>query len=295
MNLAISTSSKIIMFPRFELDKTLKAIDKYKPTIFPGVPTIFNAINNHKDVLNYNLSSLKYCISGGATLPEKVRDNFVNLTGCKLVEGYGLSECSPVAACNPPHTGGKVNAIGIPLPGTCIEIRDLEKSDKVVPTGERGEIFIKGPQVMKGYWGREEATRDTLIEDWLKTGDVGYMDEDGYIFLTDRLKEIIITSGYNVYPRIIEEAFYKNEQVEEVIVIAIPDDEKGEVPKAFVKLKAGARITNQGLLDFVKSHLNPIEKPVEIEFRDELPKTLIGKLSKKELIQEEQEKRNTKS
>lgn len=294
MNLAIRTGSKIIMFPRFELDKTLKAIHKEKPTIFPGVPTIFNAINNHKDILNYDLSSLKYCISGGATLPEKVRDTFVNYTGCKLVEGYGLSESSPVATCNPPHTGGKVNSIGIPLPGTCVEIRDLEKNEKCVPTGERGEVFIKGPQVMQGYWGKDEATKETLINDWLKTGDVGYMDDDGYIFLTDRLKEIIITSGYNVYPRIIEEAFYKHEDVEEVIVIGIPDDNKGEVPKAFVKLKADTHIKEEDLLKFVKSHLNPIEKPATIEFRDELPKTLIGKLSKKELIEEEKEKRNKK-
>ncbi|MAI08118.1 MAG: dicarboxylate--CoA ligase PimA [Magnetococcales bacterium] len=294
MNLAIHTASRIIMYPRFNLDDTLKAIHKLKPTIFPGVPTIFNAINNHKDILNYNLSSLKYCISGGATLPEQVRDTFVNLTGCKMVEGYGLSECSPVATCNPPHTGGKPNAIGIPLPGTCVEIRDLDKNEKVLPTGERGEVFIRGPQVMKGYWGKEEATKETLIDDWLKTGDVGYMDEDGYVFLTDRLKEIIITSGYNVYPRMIEEAFYKNEMVEEVIVIGIPDDNKGEVPKAFVKLKADAHITKEELLTFVKSRLNPIEKPAEIEFRDELPKTLIGKLSKKELIAEEKEKRNQK-
>lgn len=291
MNLAIHSASKIIMFPRFELDKTLKAIHKEKPTIFPGVPTIFNAINNHKDILNYDLSSLKYCISGGATLPEQVRDTFVNLTGCKLVEGYGLSECSPVATCNPTHDGGKVNSIGIPLPGTMVEIRDLEKNDKVVKTGERGEVFIKGPQVMRGYWGKEEATKETLIDGWLKTGDVGYMDNDGYIFLTDRLKEIIITSGYNVYPRIIEEAFYKNDNVEEVIVIAIPDDKKGEVPKAFVKLKEDAHITEEELLKFVTAQLNPIEKPAAIEFRDELPKTLIGKLSKKELIQEEQQKR----
>ena len=292
MNLALRTASKIVMFPRFNLEDTLKAIHKKKPTIFPGVPTIFNAINNHPDILNYNLSSLKYCISGGATLPEKVRDTFVNRTGCKLVEGYGLSECSPVATCNPPHDGGKPNSIGIPLPGTVVEIRDLENNEKCVKNGERGEVFIKGPQVMSGYWGKEEATKETLINgEWLKTGDVGYMDEDGYIFLTDRLKEIIITSGYNVYPRVIEEAFYKNDHVEEVIVIAIPDDSKGEVPKAFVKLKKDAHITEKELLKFVKSHLNPIEKPAAIEFRDELPKTLIGKLSKKELIAEEKEKR----
>lgn len=290
MNMAIATGSKLIMLPRFELAKVVKAIHKHKPTIFPAVPTIFNAISNYKDVHNYNLTSLKYCISGGATLPEQVRDEFVKITKCKLVEGYGLSESSPVATCNPPHNGGKINSIGLPLPGTQVEVRDMNNLSKALPIEERGEVFIKGPQVMQGYWGRDEATKETIIDGWLRTGDVGFMDHDGYVFLTDRLKEIIIVSGYNVYPKLIEEAFYKNEFVEEVIVIGIPDKKKGEVPKAFVKLKQGADITESELLSFAKGHLNPIEKPVAVEFREELPKTLIGKLSKKELIAEEKEK-----
>ncbi|MFT7433828.1 MAG: long-chain acyl-CoA synthetase [Alphaproteobacteria bacterium] len=291
MNLGLITGSKIIMLPRFELEKVLKLIHKEKPTVFPGVPTIFNAINNYQNVYNYNLSSIKYCISGGATLPQPVKEAFVKLTDACLVEGYGLSECSPVAMCNPPHTGGKENSVGIPLPGTQVEIRDLEKNSRVAPLGERGEIFVKGPQVMKGYWNKDDATKTTLINGWLKTGDVGYMDKDGYVFLTDRLKEIIITSGYNVYPKIIEEAFYKHKDVEEVIVIGIHDDEKGEEPKAFVKLKAGAKVTEEELLTFAAKHLNPIEKPASVEIRDELPKTMIGKLSKKELVAEEKEKR----
>lgn len=291
MNLGLTTGSKIIMLPRFELEKVLKVIHKQKPTIFPGVPTIFNAINNHPDIHNFNLSSIKYCISGGATLPQPVKDSFVKKSECVLVEGYGLSECSPVAMCNPPHTGGKVGAIGIPLPGTQVEIRDLKNNDKIVKNNDRGEIFIKGPQVMKGYWNKDDATKKTIIDGWLKTGDVGYMDDDGYVFLTDRLKEVIITSGYNVYPKTIEEAFYKHEEVEEVIVIGIPDKEKGEEPKAFVKLKQNATATENELLEFVTERLNPIEKPAEIEIRKELPKTMIGKLSKKELIAEEKEKR----
>ena len=291
MNLALATGSSIIMLPRFELSKVLKAIDKQKPTVFPGVPTIFNTINNSEDVYKYDLSSIKYCISGGATLPQKVKEEFVKLTDCILVEGYGLSECSPVAMCNPPHTGGKENSVGIPLPGTTVEIRDIENNKQNVKLGERGEVFIKGPQVMSGYWGRPEASNETIVDGWLKTGDVGYMDKDGYIFLTDRLKEIIIVSGYNVYPKIIEEAFYKHTAVEEVIVIGIPSDEKGEVPKAFVKLKSDIKATTEELLNFAAAHLSPIEKPVEVEIRSELPKTMIGKLSKKELIAEEKEKR----
>ncbi|MDD9911462.1 MAG: long-chain fatty acid--CoA ligase [Alphaproteobacteria bacterium] len=288
MNLGLITGSEIILIPRFDLKTVLKTIHKLRPTIFPGVPTLFAAINNDESVGRYNLSSIRYCISGGAALPEAVQKAFVERTGCALVEGYGLTESSPVAACNPCHTLGKVGSIGIPLPGTAIEIRDLDDVTKEVPLGERGEIVIKGPQVMLGYWQKPEETAHVLVDGWLRTGDVGYMDEDGYTFLTDRLKEIIITNGYNVYPRIIEEAFYKHPSVSEVVVIGIDDAHKGEVPKAFVTLKESEdAVTEQELLAFVKKHLNPIERPAVVEFRKTLPKTLIGKLSKKELLAEE--------
>ena len=282
------------MLPRFDLVMALKTIHKKKITFFPAVPTIFNAINNYKKISKYDLKSIEYCISGGATLPKEVKTSFEGVTGCTLVEGYGLSETSPVTNCNPPHTGGKIGAIGLPLPGTEVQIRGLDNIDKIEDTGTRGELVIKGPQVMQGYHNRPEETENVFTKDgFLRTGDVGYLDEDGYVFLTDRLKEMIISNGYNIYPRIIEEAFYRHGDVEEVIVIGIPDTKRGEVPKAFVKLKEGGTITEEELLAFAVNLLNPLEKPREIEFRAELPKTLIGKLSKKELIEEEAEKRSS--
>lgn len=296
MNFALASTAELIMVPRFDLKQVLKTIDKEKPTIFPGVPTIFAAINNFDGIEKLDLSSLDFCISGGASLPASVRENFEKMTGANLVEGYGLSEASPVVTCNP-RAGGKAGSIGLPLPGTEIEIRNLENLKDVVKLGERGEIFAKGPQVMSGYWHRDKETKETLSKDgWLRTGDVGYMDEDGFIFLTDRLKEIIIINGYNVYPRLIEDAFYKHEFVDEVIVIGVEDEAKGEVPKAFVKLKkrGKGKITEEELLEFASQNLNPIEKPTYVEFRKELPKTLIGKLSKKELYAEESKKKGAK-
>lgn len=283
MNFALATGSEIIMLPRFDLKQVLKIIQKDKPTIFPGVPTIFAAIGHKKGIEHLDLTSLDFCISGGASLPASVRQAFEAQTGGTLVEGYGLSEASPVLTCNPCNLAGKAGSIGLPLPGTEIEIRDFDHLENVVKIGEKGEIFARGPQIMQGYYAQSQETAKTLMDGWLRTGDVGYMDEDGYVFLTDRLKDIIIVNGYNVYPHIIEDAFYKHEAVEEVIVIGIPDDEKGEAPKAFVKLKEGVKITEKELLAFAAKHLNPIEKPKSLEFRAQLPKTLIGKLSKKEL------------
>lgn len=295
MNLAIQTGSEIILLPRYELQDLLKNIHKLKPTLFSGVPTIFNAILNAPNLSKFDLTSIRFCISGGAPLPVEVKRKFEKLTGCVLVEGYGLSEASPVALCNPLETGGKSGAIGLPLPGTEVEIRDQENPKKVMKVGERGELVIRGPQVMAGYWNRPQESEKVLLKDgYLRTGDVGYMDKDGYVFLTDRLKDIIICSGYKVYPRLVEEVFYKHPDVDEVIVIGIPDDYRGEAPKAFVKLKPHAVVTEQILMDFVSDHLNPIERPSEIEFRDQLPKTMVGKLSKKELVEEEKRKRQSK-
>lgn len=288
MNLSIATCSHIVMVTRFDLAEVLKLIHKYKITIFPVVPSIISAINNSE--LTKNLNSLRVVISGGASLPLQVKQNFNKSTGAKLIEGYGLTESSPVASCSP-ETGGKENSIGLPLPATQIEIRDLKNLNKCVKTGEKGEIFIKGPQVMLGYWQNKKATDETIINGWLRTGDVGNIDEDGFIFLTDRIKELIIINGYNVYPRIIEDAFYKHEAIAEVIVIGIKDKQKGEVPKAYVTLKVGYNTSEKELLDFAISKLNPIEKPEHIEIRKELPKTMIGKLSKKELMQEENNKK----
>lgn len=291
-NLAVVLGAEMVLQPRFELKGLLDVIKRKRVTLFPGVPTIYTAINNSPLTQNYDLSSIKICLSGGAPLPVEVKESFEKLTGCVLVEGYGLTEASPVCAVNPLDRPSRPGSIGMPVPGTTPEFRDLADLSKPVARGEKGELCLKGPQVMAGYWKRPEATADTIEPGgFLHTGDVGYQDEDGYIYLVDRIKDLILCSGYNVYPRVIEEAIYQHEAVEECIVIAIPDTYRGQSPKAFVKLKEGHDLTAEALKTFLKGHLSAIELPREIEFRTQLPKTMVGKLSKKELVEEEAAKR----
>ena len=292
MNTGIASGSELILLPRFEIKQVLETIDAKRPTLFPGVPTIYTAINASPGLSGYDLSSIKYCISGGAPLPAEVKRTFEALTGCTLVEGYGLSESSPVATCNPIIGPAKEGSIGLPLPATVIEIRDMnapgDNPGKVVETGEKGEVCIAGPQVMAGYRNRPEETAAALADGFLHTGDVGTMDAQGHVFLIDRIKDLILCGGYNVYPRAVEEAIYLHPSVEEVTVIGIADDYRGQSPKAFVKLRDGEHLNEEELLAFLKDKLSPIEIPRHIEFRKSLPKTMIGKLSKKELAAEEQ-------
>lgn len=291
MNLAIRTGAEIVlMFPRFEVNEAMKLLAKHKITFFPAVPTIYNLISHHPDVKKYDLSSIRVCLSGGAPLPLQVKEDFEALTGCKLVEGYGLSETSPTVNCNPPFGKHKEGSIGVPLPQTIVKIVSLEDPLKDLPLGEIGQVAIKGPQVMKGYWQQPIETANAFAGEFFLTGDMGYMDDEGYVFLVDRLKDMIICSGFNVYPRHVEEAIYKHPHVEEVTVIGVPDLKRGESVKAFVKVKQGLSLSSDELLNFLGSKLSPIEMPKEIEFRDELPKTMIGKLSKKELKLEEKSK-----
>lgn len=287
MNFSIAKAAEIVIMPRFVLDDALKLIDRTKPTVMPGVPTLFNAISQHPKVKSHDLSSLKFCLSGGAALPLEVKQRFEAQTGCKLVEGYGLSETSPVATANPINGPVKVGSIGLPLPGTTLSLRDLADLSKEVPMGEKGEICIKGPQVMAGYYKRPEATAEQMVGDYLRTGDVARMDEEGFFFIEDRIKDLIISSGFNVYPRRIEEAIYEHDAVAEVTVIGVKDIKRGEAPKAFVKLKPGKSVTAEALMAHLTERISKIEMPAAIEFRDELPKTMIGKLSKKELKAEE--------
>jgi long-chain acyl-CoA synthetase len=292
MNLGIAKAAEIIIMPRFVLLDALKLIHKLKPTIMPGVPTLFNAIMNSPDLKKYDLSSLKFCLSGGAPLPLEVRNGFEKLTGCSLVEGYGLSEASPVVTCNPLDAPARPKSIGVPLPATTISLRDVADCSKVSPKGERGEVCIKGPQVMKGYWNKPTETANQFTPDgYLRTGDVAEMDSDGYFYIVDRIKDLIICSGFNVYPRHIEEAIYQHPAVEEVTVIGIDNAYRGEAPKAFIKLKAGMSATASDILKHLETKLAKYELPEEIEFRDALPKTMIGKLSKKELKAEEKARR----
>jgi long-chain acyl-CoA synthetase len=283
MNFAIEKAAMIILMPRFELAQALDLIRKLKPTVMPGVPTLYNALMTSKSLREGDLASLKFCISGGAPLPIEIKRGFEAASGCALVEGYGLSETSPVATCNPVSGASKEGSIGVPLPGTRISVRSLENPAKEVMLGENGEICIAGPQVMKGYWQRPKETADVMVGEFLRTGDVGFMDTEGYTFIVDRIKDLIISSGFNVYPRKIEEAIYQFQGVEEVTVVGIPDNYRGEAPKAFIKMRPGATATREDILRFLEPKLSKIEMPAQIEFRDELPKTLIGKLSKKEL------------
>ena len=283
MNFAITKAATMILVPRFELKSGLKLIRKVKPTVMPGVPTLYTALMNSPDLRPGDLASLKFCISGGAPLPVELKRGFEKISGCSLVEGYGLSETSPSATCNPVSGATKEGSIGIPMPGTRLSIRSLDDPAVEVPLGERGEICIAGPQVMKGYWQRPKETADVMVGEFLRTGDVGYMDAEGYTFIVDRIKDIILCSGFNVYPRRIEEEIYKFPGVEEVTVLGIPDNYRGEAPKAYVKLREGVTATKADVLKFLESKLSKIEMPAEIEFRAELPKTMIGKLSKKEL------------
>ncbi len=290
MCLSIMVGAEIIMHPRFELVPVLKDIDKKKPTMLPGVPTMYTAINNYPDLAKYNLRSIKACISGAAPLPLKVKQRFEELTGCRLVEGYGLTEASPVVSCNPLEGVNKEASIGLPLPGTTITIVDRNNPARLVPDGEPGEICVSGPQVMKGYWNRPEATADVLLDGRLRTGDVGYIDPDGYTFIIDRMKDLILVGGFNVFPRNVEEAIYKHPAVEETTVIGVPDDYQGESVKAFVRLKKDQALTADALRDFLRERIGKHELPKHIEFRDALPKTMVGKLSKKELVAEEKAK-----
>jgi len=294
MNSSLASGFEIILLPRFRLDQLLKLIDQQKPTVMLGVPTMYSAINGSKLLGDYDLSSLKYCISGGAPLPVQVRDTFERLTGCSLVEGYGLTEAGPVCTINP-FDSPRPGSVGLPLPGTLIEITSLDDPDQRLPIGQRGEICITGPQVMQGYAERNGDTAEALHGGRLHTGDVGFIDTDGYVYLIDRIKDLILSGGFNVYPRMVEEAVELHPAVEEVTVCGIPDQHRGEIVKAYVKLREGKSLTSGQLRAFLRDKLAPFEQPRQIEFRDELPRTPIGKPSRHALIVEEMRRLNEAS
>lgn len=285
LNFGIAHGMELILMPRFELDEALRLIKQLRPTVMPGVPTLYNAMLNHSKIATYDLSSLKFCISGGAALPVEVRQRFEKAAGCSLIEGYGLSETAPVVTANPVTGAVREGSIGLPMPATEVSIRSLDDPRIKMPLGEAGEICVRGPQVMPGYWNKPEETDGVFVDGFFRTGDVGYMAEDGFIYVVDRLKDMINASGFKIYPRQVEEAIYRHPAVEEVTVIGIPDDYRGEAPKAFIKLKAGHTATAEEITTFLKTQISKLELPAQIEFRDTLPKTMIGKLSRKELRQ----------
>ena len=270
-----------------EIEPIMKLITKTKPAIFPGVPTMYVAIVNHKNVSKYDLRSIRACVSGAAPLPAEVRRKFETITGGKLVEGYGLTEASPVTHCNPIF-GDSREGIGMPLPDTDAKLVDVETGTREVGLGESGELAIRGPQVMKGYWNRPEETARVITRDgWLLTGDVAVMDADGRFKIVDRKKDMIIASGYNVYPREVEDVLFEHPAVKQAAVIGIPDAYRGESVKAFVVLKDGATATDAEIVAFCKEKLAPFKVPKKVEFVKELPMTLVGKVLRRALREKE--------
>jgi long-chain acyl-CoA synthetase len=286
MNLALAFGACMLLEPRFDPLKLLRLIARKHPNAMAGVPTLYNALLNTPGAEKFDLSSLDICISGGAPLPLEVAKAFKAKTGASLLEGYGLSETSPVTCINPPDRGSKPGSIGLPVPGTICEIVSLEDRKTLLATGETGEICFRGPQVMMGYWNKPEATAEVIMDGRLHTGDVGHIDEEGYVFITDRLKEMINCSGFKVYPRLVEEAIYQHPAVRECAVIGVPDPYRGQTVKAIIALKTDASLGEEQLAHFLEDKLSKIEKPTQYEFRADLPKTAVGKIQKKILIDE---------
>jgi long-chain acyl-CoA synthetase len=291
MNHTIYIGGKMILIPNPRiLDHMLKSINKHRPTLFPGVPAMYVSVTNHPDVKKYDVSSIRACISGAAGLPPEVQKGFEKLTGGKLVEGYGLSEATPVTHCNPIYGKRKDGSwIGIPMPDTESVIMDIETGEKILGTGDIGELCIRGPQVMKGYWNMPTETANSLRDGWLHTGDIARMAPDGFFQIVDRKKDMILgTGGYNIYPREVEDVLYEHPKVLEVAVAGVPvGQDKGERVKAYVVLKPGETATEEELLDYCRENLAYYKVPKFIEFRDELPKTMVGKILRRVLIEEE--------
>ena len=280
---SILAGGAFIILPRFELQAALNIIRRYRPTIFHGVPTMYVAFNNAPNVERYGFHSLRLCTSGGAPLPVEVRQTFEALTGGRLVEGYGLTEASPVTHFNPPAGLPKVGSIGLPIPDTKVRIVDVETGTREMRLGEVGEIIIRGPQVMKGYWKKPAETALVLRGGWLYTGDMAKKDEDGYYYIVDRKKDLIIAGGFNIYPREVEEVLFEHPQIKEAVVVGVPDPYRGETVKAFVVLQEGSRLSAEAIMAFCRERLAAYKVPRQVVFRDSLPKSGVGKYLRREL------------
>jgi len=289
LHISVILKSPAILIPRFDVKQVLHSIQKYKATLFPGVPTMYVAINNYPDVKKYSFDSLRACISGGAALPVEVQREFEKITGAKLVEGYGLTETSPVLTANPIYGLRKAGSIGIPMPDTDITVRDPETHQEL-PIGEIGELAAKGPQVMREYWNRPDETKQVLQNGWLFTGDMSRMDEDGFFYIVDRKKDMIIASGFNIYPREVEEVLFQHPKIQEAAVVGVPHEYRGETVKAFIVLKEGETASEKEIIDFCTERLAKYKVPKLVEFRTELPKSIIGKVLRRVLLEEEKKK-----
>ncbi len=287
LNHAMSTGASIAMVPRFETKQVLATIQKYRCTGFPGVPTMFQAMLDHPDLPKTDLSSLKVCISGGAPMPGPVHVRFEETTGVRLVEGYGLTESSGVVSANPYDGHRKRGTIGQLVPGTQVILLDKEHPESLAPEGEPGELAVCGPQVMRGYWNRPESDAETFVERdgkrYLRTGDVARIDDEGFLEIVDRIKDMIAVNGFKVFPSVVEDVILENPAVKEALVIGVPDDARGEVPRAYVTLNEGATATGQELATWLNAKVGKHERVDEVVVRESLPKTMIGKLDRKTL------------
>lgn len=290
MNRTVASGGTIVMLPRFDGAQVLAAIQRTKATALPGVPTMYQALLDHPKLASADLSSLKYCISGGAPLAAELKAKFEAATGAHLIEGYGLSESSGVVSANPFEGPGVQGSIGQPIPDTDIKLVDKEDPSKPAPDGEPGEIIVRGPQIMKGYWNRPDADAEVFIDDaegrWLRTGDVGVVDAEGFVHVVDRLKDMIAVSGFKVFPSQIEAVLYRNPAVKEALVIGVPDAYRGEQPRAYVTLNDGAPASGEEIKAWLNAQLGHHERVDRVVVRDTLPKTLVGKLSRKDLVAE---------
>lgn len=296
MLFAIKTGGELVLTPNpRETSLVLDIIQNQRISLYPGVPGMYIGIINHPKVKEYNLQSVKACLSGGAALPVEVAQKFKEITGGNLCEGYGMTELSPVATANPINGESRAGSIGLPIPNTDVRIvsltPDAEGNYQLLGVGEEGEIVVRGPQVMKGYWNRPEETANTIDkEGWLHTGDIAKMDEDGYFYIVDRKKDLIIASGYNIVPREVEEVLFMHPKVLEAAVAGVPDPRRGETVKAFVILKEGQQCTDEEIRNFCKENLAPYKVPTSVEFRQELPKSQIGKVLRRLLVEDEKKK-----
>ena len=295
MNFSIAGGGTIVLQPRFVVEDVLKAIDRERPHLLPGVPTMYNALNHAspKTLARYSLRSLVGAISGAAPLPREVQAQFESLSGARLVEGYGLTEASPVTHCLPLGGQARPGSIGVPVPSTEAAIFDAETGCRRLGPGETGELAVAGPQVMQGYWKRPDETAQVLRDGWLFTGDLGQMDDQGYFWITDRKKDLIISGGMNVYPRDVEEPLYRHPNVREVVAVGIPDARWGEAVKVYIVLEDGQSATEQEILDYCHATMARYKVPKCVEFRQELPKSLVGKYLRRQLLDEERARQAT--
>lgn len=280
----------LVPLPKFEPQMLLKAIHKRKPTIFPGAPSVYIALLQQKNLKKFNLKSIKYAVSGSAPMPVEYIEQFNKVTGAEILEGYGLTEASPVTNINPIDGKRKNGSIGMPFPDTEAKVVDMEVGGAELPPGKMGELVIRGPQVMQGYYNRPADTADVLRNGWLYTGDIATMDEDGYFSIVDRRKDLIISAGYNIYPREIDEVLYEHEKIKEAVAVGIPSQTRGEVVKVFVVLNDDTEMDKSEIVSYCREKLANYKVPKKVEFRDELPKTMVGKVLRRALREEEEEK-----